>query len=118
MRPNGWGDEATPKVMADLRVILGGGLTFQDNFKCAFVTFDAKTATENKVVNPLSSKPIAFIPCNAMSITVVGGVSDGSQRELSTYPQLNTSRTDGYLGISVNFTSGTWGRVTGLLVGG
>lgn len=120
MKPNGWGDEFTPRVSADLRAMLGGGLTFKDNFNCAIVTFDAQTAVEAKIANPLSTKPIAFIPCGVQSLTVAGGVSNGNYGEFATVPVLNTSRTDGFLGVLVRYRAGTitWGRVTGILVGG
>lgn len=103
MRPNGWGNEATPKVLFDLIAMLGGGLTFKDNFNCAIVTVDAKHNTETRVVNPLTTKPIAFIPISAFSITAVGGQSNGNARTIDGYPILNTSRTDGFLGITVNY---------------
>lgn len=117
MKPN-WGDEFTPRVAADMRALFANGITFRDNMNCAIITFDAKTATENVVANPLSSKPIVFIPGPVESITAVGGVSDGTFRELAAVPKLNNTRADGYLGITVQFTSGTWGRVSGILVGG
>lgn len=118
MKPVWSPGDGLPKVLFDLKGMLGNGLTFRDNFAGAIITFDAQTAVETKVTNPLKSLPIGFIPFGAQSLTALGGVSNGTVRKMSTIPQLNTSRTDGFLGITVDYLSGTYGRVTGLLVGG
>lgn len=103
MKPVGWGDEATPKVVQDLRTMLGGGLTFRDNINCAIVTVDCQHNTETRVANPLQTKPIAFVPISSMAITTIGGQSNGSARPIDGMPILNTSRTDGFLGVTVRY---------------
>ena len=103
MKPVGWGDEATPKVVQDLRTMLGGGLTFRDNINCAIVTVDCQHNTETRVANPLQTKPIAFIPFSSMAITTIGGRSNESARPIDGMPVLNTSRTDGFLGLTVRY---------------
>ncbi len=103
MKPTGWGDAATPKVLGDLRAMLGGGLTFKDNVNCAIITLDCQHGVETRVTNPLRTVPIAFFPISSMSITAIGGQSNGAARPIDDYPTLNTSRTDGFLGVTVNY---------------
>ena len=83
--------------------MLGGGLTFRDNINCAIVTVDCQHCTETRVSNPLQTKPIAFVPISSMAITTIGGQSNGSARPIDGMPILNTSRTDGFLGLTVDY---------------
>jgi hypothetical protein len=105
VKPNGWGDVFTPRMAADLRVMLGSGLTFRDNMNAAIITFDAQHGEQTLVANPLSTKPLAFFPSESFSITAIGGVSNQEARPIDGDPVLNTSRTDGMLGITVRFAA-------------
>lgn len=117
MRPV-WPDEFGPKVMTDLKTMLSGGLTFKDNFNCAIITFDAASGTEAKVSNPLRQVPLALIPIGANTLTTLGQTTpEGAALTLASWPNINLSRTDGFLGITVTYASGTNGRFRGILVG-
>lgn len=106
-----WPEEATPKVVFDLKQMLGNGLTFKDNINCAIITIDAQHGVETRVANPLRQVPLAFIPIDSFCITTIGGVSNGVARELDGYPVLNTSRTDGYVGVTCRYAA-PFGRVS------
>lgn len=105
VKPNGWGDTFTPRMAADLRTLFANGITFRDNMNIAIVTFDAQHGAETLVANPLSGKPIAFIPSESFSITAIGGKSNQVARPIDGDPVLNTSRADGMLGITVRFAA-------------
>lgn len=99
-----WSDgDALPKVLFDLKSMLGNGLTFRDNQNAAVITFDAQHGVETRVTNPLKCTPIAFYPHGAVSLTAIGGVSNNVARKIDSLPVLNLTRTDGFLGITVNF---------------
>jgi hypothetical protein len=109
VKPNGWGEQVSPKVIADLKTMLGGGLTFKDNMNAAIVTVDCQHNTETRVTNPLITKPIAFIPISSVAITAFGGQTSNVARPIDGLPVLNTSRTDGFLGLTVQY-AGTPGE--------
>jgi hypothetical protein len=101
-----WGpDTPLPKLIADMKILFQKGLTFKDNINAAIVTVDCKHNTETLVANPLQMTPIAFIPMSSMAITAIGGQSSQVARPIDGVPVLNTSRTDGYLGLTVKFST-------------
>lgn len=103
MKPVWSEGDGLPKVLFDLKSMLGNGLTFKDNVNAAVITFDAQHGVETRVTNPLKCTPIAFYPHGAVSLTAIGGVSNNVARKIESLPVLNLARTDGFLGITVNY---------------
>lgn len=91
------------RALNDVRKILSNGMTFADNMNAAWVEFEAKHGTEARVANPLNGIPRAFIPVDALTLSALGGRLTGTKQTLITQPLLNTQRTDGFLGIRVQY---------------
>lgn len=101
----------TIKMAEDLQKILSNGATYKDTLNGAFIEFDARHGTEKPVANPFGAVPVAFHPISAFSLT--GSANDllnftnlrltGTQQAIAGQPVLNLSRTDGYLGITVQY---------------
>lgn len=94
----------TARMALDLQRILSNGATFKDNLATAYIEFDAIHGTEMPVANPFRSVPQAFIPISAFTLVGgVGGRNNGVQLAMAGQPVLNLSRTDGFLGITVQY---------------
>lgn len=94
----------TTKMALDLQRILSNGATFKDNLATAYIEFDAIHGTEMPIANPFRSVPQAFIPISAFTLVGgVGGRNNGVQLAIAGQPILNLSRTDSFLGITVQY---------------
>lgn len=95
---------------ADVERVLNKELTFRDNFNAAIVSISVTSGTETRLTNPLRSLPIGIIPLTATSSTGTTLAVLGTG--------LNLSRTDGFLGVTFNFSATVQGTVSALLLGG
>lgn len=93
-------------ALAQLRQAVSGNLTITDNQYAAIITLGAgaqslTSGTEFVFQNPLKTPPVGFTPILAVNS------SGTAMRVVSS--QLNTSRTDGLLGVTVEITDGVTG---------
>lgn len=94
------------------KAILSRGI-MGENLAWPIVKWTLKDGVESGLSNPLSNgRPVGFIPLAAVNS------SDGSALGVSSW-KFNGTRTDGLLGITVGFSTGSaTGVVTCLLVAG
>lgn len=93
-----------------LRQILDKGIN-SDNLGWPIVRWRLRDATEEAISNPISGKPRGFFPIAATN------VADGTPLRITSWA-FNSERTDGRLGITVAYTTGSaTGDVTCILVG-
>lgn len=91
------------EAFRQIRQVLTGNLTIRDNQYAAIVTLGYQgnstqtctSGTEYTFQNPLKTKPIGFTPLVAVN-------ASGTAMAISSY-QLNRSRTDGLVGITIRF---------------
>lgn len=78
------------------RVMLQGGLTLSDNVYGATISFTATQGVEVLIKNPLGTVPTMF------SLKKITSFTTGASLPIAGEPTFNTSRTDGFIGITVN----------------
>lgn len=83
------------EALRQTRFALGGNLTLRDNQYAAVVTFSVTHGVEYTFQNPLKTTPIGFEP-------ILTKTSSGAMG-LQCNASLNLARTDGLLGLTVNY---------------
>lgn len=91
------------EALRQTRLALGGNLTIRDNMYAADVTFSLTSGVEYTFQNPLKTTPVGFTPIKCVD-------ANGVALNIGNVA-LNTTRTDGLMGITVGFSSSLTGYV-------
>lgn len=93
-------------ALQEMRAFMTNGITFADNMNAAIIEFDAVHGTEALFTPPDKIKvPLTFIPISAALPSNAGFINIASKSQINYQPLMSTGapRTDGRLGITVNY---------------